>query len=165
MEKIITRRANGSMRVLTQNTKPSRTNQSFKEQSDVNNIMRQYQKTGELPLSKKIGQYLDGTTVPEYQQAIQTVMDANSAFEQLPAKLRDRFNNDPAKLLAFVQDPSNRDEAVFLGILSKNEPSQTTTPQKMRTNESNEQTQNKKGDEKTASSNPSPTGPSSGSGE
>ena len=39
-------------------------------------------------------------------------------FDSLPSSLRERFSNDPSRLLAFVDDESNFDEAVKLGLLS-----------------------------------------------
>jgi phage internal scaffolding protein len=42
---------------------------------------------------------------------------AEEQFEELPVEVRDRFHHDPLKLLEFVDDDSNYDEAVQLGLV------------------------------------------------
>ena len=37
----------------------------------------------------------------------------------LPAKIRQRFNNNPAELIAFLQNSDNIEEAVELGLMEK----------------------------------------------
>ena len=94
----------------------SRTKQSFKNECDVNNILKNYNKTGVMPENFNPGEYrdLDGT---DYQEYMRTVASANSMFEELPSALRKRFKNDPAQLLSFVHDDKNVDEAHKLGLL------------------------------------------------
>mgnify|MGYP000686875154 CR=1 FL=1 len=101
--------------VQFQTTGLSRTKQSFKNECDVNNILKNYNKTGIMPEGNP-GEYrdLDGT---DYQEYMQTVASANSMFEELPSALRKRFKNDPAQLLSFVHDDKNVDEAHKLGLL------------------------------------------------
>ena len=40
-------------------------------------------------------------------------------FLDLPAKVRDRFKNDPGQFLEFATDPSNVDELVKMGLATK----------------------------------------------
>ena len=54
----------------------------------------------------------------DYQDAYNMVVKAEEAFMTLPAAVRARFANDPAGIFAFLQDPSNRDEAVQLGLIA-----------------------------------------------
>lgn len=97
---------------------PSRTKQSFKDECDVNNIMRKYQQTGLLNhVNRFRGDYADYTGVQDYQASLNQVLAANEAFSSLPSKLRARFGNDPALFLDFVGDPDNRDEMERLGLL------------------------------------------------
>ena len=37
----------------------------------------------------------------------------------LPAQIRSRFENDPAKLIDFLDNSENLDEAIKLGLVSK----------------------------------------------
>jgi hypothetical protein len=45
------------------------------------------------------------------------VRDAQVEFLRVPADVRARFNNDPGRLMAFLEDDRNRDEARKLGFL------------------------------------------------
>lgn len=104
------------VRVSFETTGLSRTKQSFKNECDVNNILKNYNKTGVMPENFNPGEYrdLDGT---DYQEYMQTVASANSMFEELPSAIRKRFKNDPAQLLSFVHDDKNVAEAHKLGLL------------------------------------------------
>ena len=42
----------------------------------------------------------------------------------LPSRVRRRFDNDPAELMEFLADEANREEAVMLGLIEKEEPVQ-----------------------------------------
>lgn len=108
------------VRVRTVSVLPSRTQQQFAEQVDVNNIVSKYKKTGEwLHLTRKQGVYADVSNITDYKESVDKVHMAHAAFAALPSALRNRFQNDPAQLLAFLQDPSNRDEAISLGLIDK----------------------------------------------
>lgn len=125
MKKII-RTENGVTKVITINDKPTRTQQQFKDEVDMNNIIAKYHQTGQVThLARKAGAYTDLSNVSDYQKSMQMVIDAQNAFDTLPAKLRARFGNDPAQLLAFMGDKNNYDEGVKLGLL---EPKSTPPP-------------------------------------
>jgi phage internal scaffolding protein len=94
----------------------SRTKQSFKAECDVNNILKNYNKTGIMPENFNPGEYRDVDGI-DYQESMQMVASANSMFEELPSALRKRFHNDPAQLLSFVHDEANVAEAHKLGLL------------------------------------------------
>jgi len=102
---------------------PGRTKQSFKDECDINNIMRKFIRTGTLDFAQRNeGRYGDCTGM-EYQKAVYQVAAAKSLFNELPAELRNRFENEPAKFLEFVQDRRNEDEARELGLLKPKEAS------------------------------------------
>jgi len=93
------------------------TKQSFKDECDINVIMKRYAATGILEHVREAApRYLDATTY-DYQAAMNLVAEANSLFAGMPSELRERFGNDPAKLLDFVHDPKNAQESVSLGFL------------------------------------------------
>lgn len=112
----------------------SKTEQAHADSCDVNLIVRQYSQTG---LLKQVGdgmlQYGDISDLPTFQEAQNIVVAAKEAFAALPAKLRDRFHNDPQELMAFMDDPENFDEALKLGLVTKTsvaaEPSPEAAPQ------------------------------------
>ena len=101
-----------------------RTKQSFKEECDVNNIVNRWLKSGLMPSANVVpAQFLDVSEIPDYQTSLNLVNQANAMFANLPANVRDRFDNNPAKLLSFVQDKSNLEEAINLGLCERREPS------------------------------------------
>lgn len=98
-------------------TGPGRTKQSFKDECDINTIIRRFLRTGVLDFAQKHEPRYGDCTGVEYQAAMQTVAAAKSLFNDLPAALRARFENEPAKFLEFVQDERNAEEARELGLL------------------------------------------------
>lgn len=99
-------------------TLPSRTRQEFKDEADINVIMRRYQSTGELPqLNLSAPQYLDVSGI-DFQEQMNFVAGAKTMFMELPSSIRSRFNHDPASFVAFCGDESNRSELARMGLLS-----------------------------------------------
>lgn len=96
----------------------SETSQEFVEECDINVIMRRYQRTGQLPNLNLGASYGDVSDVPDYMEALNVVIQAQHDFAELPSRLRERFNNDPGQLLAFLADTANRDEAIKLGLVN-----------------------------------------------
>lgn len=103
--------------------RPSRTKQAFRDECDINNIMRRYEKDGLIAHVARVnGSYGDFTDPPSYQEALNKVISAQDMFMTLPAKLRFRFGNDPQQFLAFVQDEANAEEMYALGLAVKKAP-------------------------------------------
>lgn len=99
-----------------------RTKQSFRDECDVNKLMARYHKTGRLPdLIKQDPQYGDFSKPFDYQESLATVERAKYMFSQLSAKVRRRFEDNPIKMLEFVNDPRNMSEMVELGLAIKRE--------------------------------------------
>lgn len=100
---------------------PSRTKQDFKDQCDINNIIKAYKITGQvqhISAAAAQGRFEYLPDPMEFQDSLNTIRAADQAFAALPAKIRDRFANDPALFLGFLSDPENADEARRLGILN-----------------------------------------------
>lgn len=96
----------------------SRTKQAFKKECEIQYVLDRCMKGDFSSLGEpNKAQYGDFTGVDDYQSALNLVNDAQLRFAALPAKLRDRFDNNPVNLLAFVNDASNYDEAVKLGLV------------------------------------------------
>lgn len=96
---------------------PGRTKQSFRDECDINRLMRRYEKSGTLPQDVRNGRYGDFSGVDDYLAAQVTLRDAEAQFAAMPARVRDRFKNSPLEFLAFVGNPKNKDEARTLGLL------------------------------------------------
>lgn len=106
---------------------PSQTLQSFKDDADINCIIARFQNTGVLvdptvPVSRT-PQFGDYSEMPSYQEAQNVIVAANNAFNDLSAKIRERFGNDPAAYFDFVQSlkegSEDYAEAIRLGIIDK----------------------------------------------
>jgi phage internal scaffolding protein len=98
-------------------TRPSRTQQSFRDECDINNILRKFNVTGQLPVGSVQPQYGDFSGITDYQSALNAVMAAQDSFLELPAKIRAKFDNDPALFVEFASDEANRDEMKAMGLL------------------------------------------------
>lgn len=97
---------------------PSMTHQSFKQECDINFIMRKYQRTGLADhVNQYQGDYSDLTDVPDYHEAMNKILSANEAFSTLSSSIRKKFSNDPAEFLDFVSDPENESEMREMGLL------------------------------------------------
>ncbi len=95
----------------------SLTRQSEMAACDINNIMAKYEKTGVLPVEGREAFYADVSMMGDYRSALENVRMADEAFMSLPAKVRSKFDNDPAGFLDFCSDPANRDEMVEMGLI------------------------------------------------
>lgn len=99
---------------------PSLTNQQFARECDINVIVSQFQKTGLVTHlangAPQSGDFTDFGDSTYFQSAQNYLIEAQSAFDALPAEVRARFSNDPAKLLDFVNNQDNQDEAIKLGL-------------------------------------------------
>lgn len=98
--------------------------QQFKDECDINNILRQFNITGQLPQGTLSPKYGDFTGISDYKTALDRVIAADEEFMNLPAEIRARFNNDAAELINFLDNEENRAEAEKLGLV---EPKQTIT--------------------------------------
>ncbi|WNK14973.1 MAG: internal scaffolding protein [Microvirus sp.] len=106
---------------MLDNTEESLTQQQFADDADINVLAYRYgldnQPMPTAPIDPSF--YGDFTNVPDLRTAMDLVRDAENRFMDLPAKLRARFDNRPAKMWHFVNDPENADEAVRLGLLQR----------------------------------------------
>lgn len=101
----------------------SRAKQSFKDESDINNIMAQYMRTGVIThMKENEGQYIDLPEGVDYQSALNMVIAAGEAFDSLPGSVRQRFQNNAVEFLDFMDDPDNIEESVELGLREREAP-------------------------------------------
>lgn len=99
---------------------PKLTDQSFKKQCDINNIMLQYQKTGLLPnFQTKSPSFIDNTQIPDLNTAFELVNSAIDAFNQLPPDIRKLMDNNAANLESFISNEKNHDLLLKNGLIEK----------------------------------------------
>ena len=112
--------------VLSCDPSKDRTQQSFKSECDLNNIVKRIQQSGFVPLnyqeSFRRQVYGDFSGVPaSLEVAYQMVQNASDFFAGLPASLRARWSG-PGALVAWLDDPKNLEEAQTLGLVAKPAP-------------------------------------------
>lgn len=94
------------------------TQQSFKEECDINTIVRNFGVTGQLPEGvHAMPLPSDFQETMDYRESLHVIMEADKAFHAYPAELRARFMNDPARFIEFVNNPDNAEEARKWGLL------------------------------------------------
>jgi phage internal scaffolding protein len=96
---------------------PSLAQQQFKDECDINNILRQFNITGQLPDAPLSPKYGDFSGIFDYKTALDRVISADEEFMNLPAVLRARFDNDASNLIEFLENDQNRAEAEKLGLV------------------------------------------------
>jgi len=107
----------------------SRTKQSFKKDCDINFIMKKYRETGLLPEPQSRPPFFgDFTNAADFLENQNRIAKTQQYFERLPALTRERFGNDPSKMLDFLADIKNKDEAIKLGLVRKPAPDLTPKP-------------------------------------
>lgn len=102
---------------ITGEIQVSMTKQSFADETNINNILDKYKKTGLIEHVKNHGGYSEMPDPIEYQQAVQMSIDAQLAFDDLPAHVRREFDNDPFTFLSFIEDPDNVERMAELGLI------------------------------------------------
>jgi len=109
-------------RVITPlGTEPSMTKQEFKNETDINQILKRYQRTGALThYSKYAPQYGDFTST-DLQQAQNLLITARQMFAELPSSIRS-LTQTPEGFLDFVQDPANAAKMAELGLIESPTP-------------------------------------------
>lgn len=87
---------------------PSLTRQEFAEECDINTIMARYEASGVIShVNRAVPMYLDTTTYPDLQGAMDQFREAALAFNALPAAVRREFDNDPQLFVDFASDSEN----------------------------------------------------------
>ncbi|QXP08403.1 MAG: internal scaffolding protein [Arizlama microvirus] len=111
-------RQNGTINVRTINNEESMTVQSERDKCDLNIVKAIYEKTGIMNnVRTDQPRYGDFTASRDYHDLLFRAQQAQHDFMQLDAHIRARFDNDPGKLIDFVNDPNNRAMAIELGLL------------------------------------------------
>lgn len=95
---------------------PTLTQQSQKDEADINVIVKRFGVTGKVPLDIREPILVDFDTPLDYRMMVDMIRDADEQFMKLPAAVRARFANDPAAFVDFASDPANVDELRKMGL-------------------------------------------------
>jgi phage internal scaffolding protein len=101
----------------------SMTQQHFHDETKIDNILDLYSRTGILPSKEVQPVFADLLGMSDdYHDSLNLVLQAQESFYNLPAHVRERFNNDPSYLMRFLDDEANRQEAIDLGLILVDKP-------------------------------------------
>lgn len=101
---------------------PTMAQQSAKDECDINTIVKRFGLTGQLPSGVRMPSYGDFTGLSDFQSALDAVRSAAESFQEMPADVRSRFQNDPALFVDFCSRLENRAEAIKLGLVPPDPP-------------------------------------------
>lgn len=117
-------------RVTFETVGPSAAHQEFREECDINNVMKKYERTGILEHRNRFeGSYGNFLDIPsDYHEAMGAVLEAEEMFMSLPSKVRKRFHNDAGAFVDFATNPDNQDELISLGLATKRPDGEVVSP-------------------------------------
>ena len=127
--KIIIKDKDGKViKVKSVQFEPSKTNQDFAKEVEINNIMDRFTRTGELPMNiSSTLVYGDFTQNSDFMSTLNRIKQGKDLFHEINAKLDNKFN-DPQELSDFMSDPKNEKQLQQLGIFTKrDEPNDAKT--------------------------------------
>ena len=100
-------------RVLSPSGGESMTKQAFKKECDVNEILARYRETGAVDHVSQYAPQYGEVPSQSFYEAMNQVAEATSMFEDLPSRIRKRFDNDPGQFLAFVESAEDPSAAII----------------------------------------------------
>ena len=118
MKKEIIKRDNGSKRVLLHTNGTSKVQQHLKEECDLDKMLEKYKRTGQIKVRQN-PMFEDFSNLSSFHEAQNALIAAKNAFLEVPAKVRQRFDNDPQKMIDFLADQKNLAEAIDLGLIEE----------------------------------------------
>lgn len=94
----------------------SLTQQHMSESTDINNMVKRYTQGGQINLNKRQPTF-GIASAADFHTMQNAVADVRTQFNNLPSRLRSKFQNDPHMLLRWLENPANHDQAVKLGLI------------------------------------------------
>lgn len=101
---------------------PSLTQQHMRDETDINVMVSRFARGLEIPMPSFSPEDFVFDEVFDFQTAMNQVVAAREAFDEMPLAIRKRFNHDAAEMVAFLQNPENVYEAEKLGLLTVKQP-------------------------------------------
>lgn len=124
-----------SQESATINNQPSLTLQDDADDADINVIVARFGLTGTMPNDPRPPMYGDFTEITDYQTALSAVENANKTFYELPPHIRNKFDNNPQRLLEFAAQPLNDDQMIAFGFATTQDKQNERTELHQQTNQ------------------------------
>ena len=99
----------------------TRTKSEFADEANINNIVKRCMNGAVMPTGSRTPLFGDFSDVADFTSAQTLIAQANAEFEQLPSDVREKFGNNVSDLMDFLDDDTNLDEAIALGLAPKPE--------------------------------------------
>lgn len=119
-------RYNAPKSPVADSSKPSLTQQEFRESCDINNILSKFSVQAQalgvdpsLLMPQDQGTYGDFSQLDDFQTAQNKIAFLNDQFSNLPSSVRRKFGDDLNTFINAVSDPSRVDELGELGVWNK----------------------------------------------
>lgn len=110
------------------NPEEGRTQQQFKDDCDINTIVKRFGLTGKVPVGLRMPESGDFTGAVDFHTAMNMVNAAQAEFMKVPADIRMRFHENPQKFMDWLYDPASREEATKLGFFKVPDVPRTDPP-------------------------------------
>jgi hypothetical protein len=95
---------------------PGKTEQSHAPLCSIEYILNQYVGSNE-PLALTEQQFMDYTALPDYHDCLNITREVEFLFNKLDAPIREQYKHDPGLFMAALEDPTQRDQLIALGVL------------------------------------------------
>lgn len=105
------------LRVVNFSLKPSLTDQTSKDECDINRIIARHASAG-VPLPSNNNSYHDFSNMPSFHEYVHLKHVALENFANLPDNVRETFNNDPNQFLEEYYNSEYRQRNIDIGIHS-----------------------------------------------
>ena len=97
-----------------------RTIQSDRDAADINKIIARFEKgQNVVRMNGREPFYGDVSDLDGLADAKMKILAADELFMSYNADIRERFDNDPVKLVEFLGDERTRNEAIELGLIDR----------------------------------------------
>ena len=85
------------------------TEQNHLEEVEIHRVFRKYKAQGVNLFNTHVIHQggIDFTDYPDFQEAQNMITRASEIFGAVPAEIRDDFQNDPGRFIAFMSNPEN----------------------------------------------------------
>jgi phage internal scaffolding protein len=109
---------------------PSLAQQQYTDEVNINTMVKRMGiHDGDMPAPAFDPRYYgDFTDALDFRDSLDRVREAAEHFNALPAELRKRFDNDPVVLHHWISNRENAEEAVTLGLLTREPTPAPQTP-------------------------------------
>lgn len=84
--------------------------QYFRDESEINNIVRLWSNGAVPPPSRIPPRYVDCTQIEDFQHALDVLCDAEEMLDSMTPAQRSRFQDDPVSFIEYFSDPEHHKE-------------------------------------------------------